>query len=113
MTEKANSTTVMTALVAGQLRATAARYLRDPLTRALIDNLLASSPRVRRAVGRRHGRHDHAHDQADGPPGHLVLSCDMLQDPHRDQNVVMFAVLAQENSGGTARSLAAMRVNAD
>jgi hypothetical protein len=97
------------------LRATAARYPRDPLTRALIDDLLASSPEFAAlwddatVVTTTHMIKEMDHPTL----GHLVLSCDTLQDPHRDQNVVMFAVLAQENSGGTARSLAAMRVNAD
>jgi transcriptional regulator with XRE-family HTH domain len=102
-------------MVAGQLRATAARYPRDPLTRALIDDLLARSPEFAALWDDATVvTTTHMIKQMDHPElGHLVLSCDTLQDPHRDQNVVMFAVLAQESSGGTARSLAAMRVNAD
>lgn len=101
-------------VVAGQLRTTAARYPRDPVTRRLIDDLLAESPEFA-------GLWDdattvtatHMIKHVDHPAlGYLALSCDVLEDPHRDQNVVMFSVLAQEISGGTARSLDAMRVNA-
>lgn len=28
--------------------------------------------------------------------GHLTLACDMLADPHRDQSIVMFAVLSAD-----------------
>ncbi|WP_099038461.1 helix-turn-helix transcriptional regulator [Mycobacterium neglectum] len=101
-------------VVAGQLRATLARYPRDPLTRDLVDELLAESAEFAAlwddaAIVTK----THMIKQLDHPElGHLSLSCDMLEDPHRDQNIVMFSVLSQANSGGTARNFEAMRVNA-
>jgi transcriptional regulator with XRE-family HTH domain len=101
-------------VVAGQLRATVARYPRDPLTRELIDDLLAGSQEFAALwddatiVTTTHMIKHLDHPEL----GRLSLACDVLEDPHRDQNIVMFSVLSQEISGGTARSLAAMRVNA-
>jgi transcriptional regulator with XRE-family HTH domain len=84
-------------VVAGQLRATVARYPRDPLTRQLIADLLAASPEfadlwddatIVTAT--------HMIKHVDHPDlGHLTLSCDVLEDPHRDQNVVMFSILSE------------------
>lgn len=107
-------------IVVGQLRATAARYPRDALTSELIADLLAGSEEFSQlwddaAVVTA----THVIKRLDHPElGDLTLACDMLQDPHRDQSIVMFSVMsasgggAQANSGGTARSLEAMRVSA-
>jgi hypothetical protein len=107
-------------IVVGQLRATVARYPRDPLTRELIADLSAGSREFAElwddatVVTATHMIKHLDHRER----GMLTLACDMLEDPHRDQNVVMFSILsasqddAQAKSGGTARSLAAMRVNA-
>jgi transcriptional regulator with XRE-family HTH domain len=101
-------------VVAGQLRATAARYPRDPLTRELIDELLAGSTEFAAlwddaAIVTT----THMIKRMDHPElGRLSLACDVLEDPHRDQNIVMFSVIAAANSGGTARHVEAMRVNA-
>ena len=82
-------------MVAGQLRATAARYPRDPHTRALIADLLVGSSEFAELwddaalVTATHmiKRLDHRE------LGHLVLACDALLDPHRDQNVIMFSIV--------------------
>jgi transcriptional regulator with XRE-family HTH domain len=101
-------------VVAGQLRATLARYPRDPLTRELIDELLAESTEFAAlwddaAIVTT----THMIKRLDHPElGRLSLACDVLEDPHRDQNIVMFSILSQASSGGMARNFAAMRVNA-
>lgn len=101
-------------IVVGQLRATAARYPRDPLTRELIADLAAGSPEfVELWADATIVSVTHMIKHLDHPElGHLTLACDMLEDPHRDQSIVMFSVISQEISGGTARSLEAMRVSA-
>lgn len=83
-------------MVVGQLRATAARYPRDPQTRALIAELLRDSDEfaelwddatVVTAT--------HMIKRLDHPElGRLTLACDALLDPHRDQNIVMFSVVS-------------------
>ena len=83
-------------VVVGQLRATVARYPRDPLTRKLIADLSAGSPEFARlwddatVVTATHmiKRLDHRE------LGDLTLACDMLEDPHRDQNIVMFSIVS-------------------
>lgn len=104
-------------MVAGQLRATAARYPRDRQTRELISDLLTGSAEFAElwddatVVTSTHMIKRLEHPEL----GSLTLACDALLDPHRDQNIVMFSVVsvtAQAISGGTARSLEAMRVNA-
>lgn len=101
-------------IVVGQLRATAARYPRDPLTRQLIDDLTAGSAEFAALWGDAAiGSVTHMIKHLDHPSlGALMLACDMLEDPHRDQSIVMFSVVTQDSSAGTARSLAAMRANA-
>lgn len=82
-------------MVAGQLRATAARYPRDHLTRQLIDELRRRSPDFAAlwsdatVVNTTHMIKRLDHPQR----GHLTLSCDALMDPHRDQTIVMFSVI--------------------
>lgn len=83
-------------MVAGQLRATAARYPRDAGTQQLIADLLAGSPEFAglwsdaTVVNTTHmiKRLDHPER------GRLTLSCDALMDPHRDQTIVLFAVVS-------------------
>lgn len=83
-------------MVAGQLRATVARYPRDARTQQLIADLLAGSPEFTdiwsdaTVVNTTHmiKRLDHPER------GRLTLSCDALMDPHRDQTIVMFSVIA-------------------
>ncbi|MDO3638613.1 helix-turn-helix transcriptional regulator [Mycolicibacterium arseniciresistens] len=83
-------------IVVGQLRATVARYPRDPMTRALIADLCAGSPEFAElwddatviTVTHMIKRLDHPE------LGRLTLACDMLQDPHRDQSIVMFSVVS-------------------
>ncbi|MGW0163463.1 helix-turn-helix transcriptional regulator [Mycobacterium sp. NPDC003323] len=82
-------------MVAGQLRATAARYPRDKQTYRLIEDLLAGSPAFTdlwsdaTAINTTHMIKRLDHPQR----GHLTLSCDALMDPHRDQTIVMFSVI--------------------
>lgn len=82
-------------IVVGQLRTTVARYPRDPATRTLIADLSAGSREFAALwddVGIVSATHVIKH--LDHPElGHLTLACDMLADPHRDQSIVMFAVL--------------------
>jgi transcriptional regulator with XRE-family HTH domain len=83
-------------MVAGQLRATQARYPRDLQTRELISDLLAGSAEfaelwddatVVTAT--------HMIKMLDHPDrGTLTLACDALLDPHRDQNIVMLSVVS-------------------
>jgi transcriptional regulator with XRE-family HTH domain len=83
-------------MVAGQLRATLARYPRDPQTRQLINDLLAGSAEfaelwddatVVTAT--------HMIKRLDHPElGTLTLSCDALLDPHQDQTIVMFSIMS-------------------
>lgn len=83
-------------MVAGQLRATVARYPRDARTQQLIADLLAGSPEFTAiwsdatVVNTTHmiKRLDHP------DRGRLTLSCDALMDPHRDQTIVMFSVIS-------------------
>lgn len=83
-------------MVAGQLRATVARYPRDARTQQLIADLLAGSPEFTAiwsdatVVNTTHmiKRLDHPER------GRLTLSCDALMDPHRDQTIVMFSVIS-------------------
>lgn len=83
-------------MVAGQLRATAARYPRDRRTRELISDLLAGSAEFTAlwnddAVV----TSTHMIKRLDHPElGSLTLACDALVDPHRDQHIVMFSVLS-------------------
>lgn len=101
-------------VVVGQLRATVARYPRDPLTRELVADLAAGSREFgalwddAAVVTATHMIKTLDHSEL----GLLTLACDMLEDPHRDQNIVMFSVVSQEISGGTAPNLAAMRISA-
>lgn len=99
--------------VAGQLRATAVRYPRDRQTRELIVDLLAGSPEFAAlwddatAVTGTHMIKRLNHPEL----GFLTLACDVLLDPHRDQNIVMFSVVSADrhSSGmnGTAATLTA------
>ncbi|MDF2825987.1 MAG: transcriptional regulator [Mycobacterium sp.] len=83
-------------IVVGQLRATAARYPRDLQTRDLISELRRRSAEfaelwddatVVTAT--------HMIKRLDHPElGALTLACDTLQDPHRDQNIVMFSIVS-------------------
>jgi len=87
-------------IVVGQLRATAARYPRDLQTRELISELLSQSTDFAELWD------DatvvtltHMIKRLDHPElGSLTLSCDALLDPHRDQNIVMFAVIRAESA---------------
>lgn len=85
-------------MVAGQLRATAARYPRDRRTRELISDLLAGSAEFAElwddatVVTSTHMIKRLEHPEL----GHLTLACDSLLDPHRDQNIVMFSVISVE-----------------
>lgn len=87
-------------IVAGQLRATAARYPRDPRTRELISDLLAGSAEFAElwddatvvTVTHMIKRLDHP------DLGALTLACDSLRDPHRDQNIVMFSIVGSTPS---------------
>jgi transcriptional regulator with XRE-family HTH domain len=82
-------------MVAGQLRATVARYPRDTQTQQLVADLLAGSTEFTdvwsdaTVVNTTHmiKRLDHPEH------GRLTLSCDALMDPHRDQTIVMFSVI--------------------
>lgn len=82
-------------IVAGQLRATEARYPRDPQTRQLIEDLRAGSTEFAElwsdatVVTATHMIKELHHAEL----GHLRLSCDALLDPHRDQTIVMFSVI--------------------
>lgn len=83
-------------MVAGQLRATVARYPRDTRTQELVADLLAGSQEFAdiwsdaTVVNTTHmiKRLDHP------GRGRLTLSCDALMDPHRDQTIVMFSVIS-------------------
>jgi transcriptional regulator with XRE-family HTH domain len=87
-------------IVAGQLRATQARYPRDPQTRALIEDLLAGSAEFAALwqdaslVNATHMIKELDHAEL----GYLTIACDALLDPHRDQTIVMFSVISA--SGG-------------
>ncbi|AQA02352.1 hypothetical protein BVC93_07795 [Mycobacterium sp. MS1601] len=83
-------------MVVGQLRATLARYPRDEQTRKLIADLLNESPEFAElwndatvVTGTHMIKHVEHRDL-----GPLTLACDMLQDPHRDQNIVMFSIIS-------------------
>jgi transcriptional regulator with XRE-family HTH domain len=82
-------------MVAGQLRATAARYPRDPGTQELIADLLAGSTEFATLWDDATVvTSTHMIKRLDHPElGHLTLACDSLLDPHRDQNIVMFSVV--------------------
>lgn len=82
-------------IVTGQLRATAARYPRDPQTRRLIADLRAGSVEFTElwadatVVTATHMIKELDHAEL----GRLTLSCDALLDPHRDQTIVMFSMI--------------------
>lgn len=84
-------------IVVGQLRATVARYPRDPVTQELIADLLTGSREFADLWGDASVvTATHMIKRLDHPErGELTLACDMLEDPHRDQNIVMFSVIAQ------------------
>jgi transcriptional regulator with XRE-family HTH domain len=83
-------------VVAGQLRATVARYPRDAQTQQLVADLLAGSPEFTElwsdatVVNTTHMIKRLEHPER----GRLTLSCDALMDPHRDQTIVLFAVIS-------------------
>lgn len=85
-------------IVVGQLRATAARYPRDRLTRELISELLSQSAEFAElwedvtVVTLTHMIKRLEHREL----GSLTLACDALLDPHRDQNIVMFSVISAD-----------------
>jgi transcriptional regulator with XRE-family HTH domain len=85
-------------MVAGQLRATAARYPRDRQTRELIADLVAGSPEFAKLWDDATVvTATHMIKRLDHPElGVLTLACDSLLDPHRDQNVVMFSVVSAD-----------------
>jgi transcriptional regulator with XRE-family HTH domain len=85
-------------IVVGQLRATAARYPRDLLTRELISELLSESAEFAElwddatVVTLTHMIKRLEHHEL----GSLTLACDALLDPHRDQNIVMFSIISAD-----------------
>lgn len=83
-------------MVAGQLRATVARYPRDTRTQELVADLLAGSPEFTELWSDATVVNStHMIKEVDHPVrGHLTLSCDALMDPHRDQTIVMFSVIS-------------------
>lgn len=87
-------------MVAGQLRATAARYPRDIRTRELIAELLTGSAEFATLWGDASLVNiTHMVKHLDHPElGQLTLACDSLLDPHRDQNIVMFSIIASERT---------------
>lgn len=83
-------------IVVGQLRATLARYPRDEQTLKLIADLRNDSTEFVAlwdddAVVPSAHMIKHMDHRDLGP---LTLACDMLQDPHRDQSVVMFSIIS-------------------
>lgn len=82
-------------MVAGQLRATQARYPRDEQTQKLINDLCNGSLEfvelwndATTVAGTHMIKYVDHHTL-----GPLALSCDVLRDPHRDQSIVMFSVI--------------------
>jgi transcriptional regulator with XRE-family HTH domain len=86
------------------LRATAARYPNDPGVHALVDELLAGSPRFarfwldREVAVRSGGRYRILHPEA----GLLELDYEMLRLPDRDQRLVLYSA---EPSGSSIERL--------
>jgi transcriptional regulator with XRE-family HTH domain len=86
-------------VVAGQLRATVARYPRDRQTQQLIADLLTGSAEFTdlwddaTVVTLTHMIKELEHPDL----GSLTLACDALLDPHRDQNIVMFSVISWQD----------------